>query len=368
MATKRFSSSVELAGEVEFPDQRVLAQRFGLLAASPDEIGLDPSFGDCRFGVLHLAKSEVPIIVPATTDPPPGTCLVLGSLLALPVRAVSPTQKETILPQAVVVAQRIAVASQPKKTVSLIGQVGTRRIPWTREVYLAKGAAPLLVVPEGPVPKPGAVVRIDGSVASYEVLRPWLTITLLCVRGQIVELGADGAPVQSTDEKRRSAPGAIDGARRAALSLIVDVGRIPGTGAHGAEEGAEAHAGEDGEDDVEEDGVDLDVEDGEDGEEGADALGLGGEDGATFEDVEEGAEPHAGEEAEEGADALGLGGEDGSNFEDAEDGAEESAEAHAGEDGAHTTPDAETPAPTLVEVSPLSAQEGWDVGGPEGQG
>ena len=332
MATKRFSSSVELAGEVEFPDQRVLAQRFGLLAASPDEIGLDPSFGDCRFGVLHLAKSEVPIIVPATTDPPPGTCLVLGSLLALPVRAVSPTQKETILPQAVVVAQRIAVASQPKKTVSLIGQVGTRRIPWTREVYLAKGAAPLLVVPEGPVPKPGAVVRIDGSVASYEVLRPWLTITLLCVRGQIVELGADGAPVQSTDEKRRSAPGAIDGARRAALSLIVDVGRIPGTGAHGAEEGAE----EEGDDDVEEDGVDLDVEDGEDGEEGADALGLGGEDGSTFED--------------------------------AEDGAEESAEAHAGEDGAHTTPDAETPAPTLVEVSPLSAQEGWDVGGPEGQG
>ena len=326
MATKRFSSSVELAGEVEFPDQRVLAQRFGLLAASPDEIGLDPSFGDCRFGVLHLAKSEVPIIVPATTDPPPGTCLVLGSLLALPVRAVSPTQKETILPQAVVVAQRIAVASQPKKTVSLIGQVGTRRIPWTREVYLAKGAAPLLVVPEGPVPKPGAVVRIDGSVASYEVLRPWLTITLLCVRGQIVELGADGAPVQSTDEKRRSAPGAIDGARRAALSLIVDVGRIPGTGAHGAEE--------EGDDDVEEDGVDLDVEDGEEGEEGADALGLGGEDGSTFED--------------------------------AEDGAEESAEAHAGEDGAHTTPDAETPAPTLVEVSPLSAQEGWDVGGPEG--
>ena len=332
MATKRFSSSVELAGEVEFPDQRVLAQRFGLLAASPDEIGLDPSFGDCRFGVLHLAKSEVPIIVPATTDPPPGTCLVLGSLLALPVRAVSPTQKETILPQAVVVAQRIAVASQPKKTVSLIGQVGTRRIPWTREVYLAKGAAPLLVVPEGPVPKPGAVVRIDGSVASYEVLRPWLTITLLCVRGQIVELGADGAPVQSTDEKRRSAPGAIDGARRAALSLIVDVGRIPGTGAHGAEEGAE----EEGDDDVEEDGVDLDVEDGEEGEEGADALGLGGEDGSTFED--------------------------------AEDGAEESAEAHAGEDGAHTTPDAETPAPTLVEVSPPSAQEGWDVGGPEGQG
>ena len=332
MATKRFSSSVELAGEVEFPDQRVLAQRFGLLAASPDEIGLDPSFGDCRFGVLHLAKSEVPIIVPATTDPPPGTCLVLGSLLALPVRAVSPAQKETILPQAVVVAQRIAVASQPKKTVSLIGQVGTRRIPWTREVYLAKGAAPLLVVPEGPVPKPGAVVRIDGSVASYEVLRPWLTITLLCVRGQIVELGADGAPVQSTDEKRRSAPGAIDGARRAALSLIVDVGRIPGTGAHGAEEGAE----EEGDDDVEEDGVDLDVEEGEEGEEGADALGLGGEDGSTFED--------------------------------AEDGAEESAEAHAGEDGAHTTPDAETPAPTLVEVSPLSAQEGWDVGGPEGQG
>ena len=297
MATKRFSSAVELAGEVTFPDQAVLAQRFGLLAAGPEQIGLDPAFGDCRFGVLRLGGTEVPIVVPVEAEPPAGTCLVVGSLLAIAVQAISPSQRVATLPQAVVVAQRFSGPSQPKKTVSLVGQMGTRRIRWTRELYLAKGAAPLLVAPEGPVPKPGATVRIDGSVATYEVLRPWLSVTLLCVRGQIVELDTNGAPIRPVDaDKKRSTHGAIDGARRAVLSLAVDAGPVPSGG-------------------------------GEGGEEAGDILGLEGNEQSLAR-------------AEEAGDELRLEGEEESPPEDGEE-------------------DVEISTPTSVEAPSLSAQEGW---------